>query len=99
LLPSFSEELQGYNEVRIRNPNEYDVCAGLRCGDKGLDFLVDAQGVASVYAPNGRYDIFFTRSSEPYALYQGDSFSLQDNGVEIQLVQVTGGNYDVRRIR
>ena len=54
---------------------------------------------ASVYVPDGPYDIYFVYSTEPDALFQGDSFKLNGRGVEIQIVKVVGGNYGIRRVK
>jgi len=99
LLPPFKEKLEGGNPVRIRNPNSFAVEVGIRAGEKGRDFDVAANGVETVYMPNGRYEIYFVYSDKPDALFQGDSFALNDNGVEIQIVKVVNGNYDIRRVK
>jgi hypothetical protein len=99
VLPPHSGELRGENEVRVVNPNAFVAEVGLRSVKGGRDFKVPAQGRESVFVPDGDYDIFFIFSSEPAALYRGDSFSLRSNGVEIQIVKVAGGNYSIRRVR
>jgi len=99
LLPPFDVPLNGQNEVRVRNPNDFEVTAGLRAARAGVDFAVPANGVKSVFVPDGRYDIYFVYSSNPDALFQGDSFALKGNGVEIQIVKVVGGNYGIRRVK
>jgi hypothetical protein len=83
----------------VRNPNAFAVSAGIRAGAKGKNFDVPAKGVQTVTIPNGRYDIFFVYSDKPDALFQGDSFSLNDNGVEIQIVKVVNGNYGIRQVK
>ena len=97
--PQFSGGLAGRMEVRIRNPNDFKVRVGLRCDGRGSDFIVPASGVRSVHVPNGRYDIYFQYSTDPLSVYQGDSFSLNNNGVEIQIVQVVDGNYGIRKVK
>lgn len=99
LLPPYKTELRGHNEVRIVNPNNFKVAAGLRLGKQGIDFEIPAQGRASVDAPDGRYDIYFVYSNKPKSLFQGDSFSLKHNGVEIQIAEVIGGNYAIRQVK
>jgi len=99
LLPPFKHELRGANPVRVRNPNGFAVGAGLRQGGKGRNFDVPANGVNTVNVPNGRYDIYFVYSDKPDALFQGDSFTLNDNGVEIQIVKVVNGNYGIRQVK
>lgn len=97
--PPYLEELRGRNEVRIRNPNGFVVKAGIRSGRQGKDLDVPANGAESVLIPDGRYDIFFVYSDKPDALFQGDAFSLNNNGVEIQIVKVVGGNYGIRQVK
>jgi len=38
-------------------------------------------------------------SSKPDELFQGDSFTLNGNGVEIQIVKVVSGNYSIRQVK
>ncbi len=99
VLPGFKGVLRGPNEVRIKNPNDFVVTAGLRSGGQGKDLTVPANGSASVFVPDGKYDIFFVYSNRPDALFQGDSFALDHNGVEIQVVKVVGGNYRIRQVK
>jgi hypothetical protein len=99
LLPAFSEELQGSNPVRVKNPNSFAVSTGLRSGGRGKNFDVSANGEQTVYVPNGRYDIYFVYSDKPDALFQGDSFTLNNDGVEIQIVKVVNGNYNIRQVK
>ena len=91
--------LDGGMEVRVKNPNNFQVRVGLRAGGKGKDFVVSPNGTETVRVPNGRYDIYFHYSSDPEGLYQGDSFTLNDNGVEIQIVKVVNGNYGIRKVK
>ena len=97
-LPAFQRRLDGGNEVRVRNPNDFSVAVGVRTGDGGRDFEVSANGVNSVHVPDGKYDIYFVYSNRPDALFQGDSFTLSGTGVEIQIVKVVGGNYGIRQV-
>lgn len=96
--PAMSDELRGSMEVRVRNPNDFSVKVGLRSGGKDKDFAVTANGAKSVTVPNGDYDIYFQYSTDPDGLYQGDSFTLRNNGVEIQIVKVFNGNYGIRKV-
>lgn len=97
--PAYSRELDGRMEVRVRNPNGFAVKVGLRSAGNGKDFTVRPNGVQIVQVPNGRYEIFFQYSTDPDGLYQGDSFTLNGNGVEIQIVKVINGNYGIRKVR
>jgi hypothetical protein len=98
-LPKYQEEVRGTTEVRVKNPNDFSVMVGLRSEGRGRDFSVPAKDSKSVYVPDGRYDIFFQYSSDPDGLYQGDSFTLKENGVEIQIVKVVNGNYGIRKVK
>jgi hypothetical protein len=100
LLPAFQRILpSGRNAVVIRNPNPYSVTAGLRSGAAGVDLLIPAQGFATIFVPDGRYDLYLCFSERPYALYQGDTFTLLGKHIEIRLVQLSGGNYGIRRLK
>jgi hypothetical protein len=99
LFPSYSIELSGNNEVRIKNPNAFKVMIGIRSENGGKNFEVASNGIASVMIPNGNYKIYFVYSSKPEALFQGDDFSLNNNGIEIQIVKVVGGNYGIRQVK
>lgn len=99
LLPPFSEELRGSNPVRVCNPNDFAVATGIRVGTRGKNFDVPPNGVQTVYVPNGKYDIYFVYSDKPDALFQGDAFTLNNNGVEIQIVKVVDGNYGIRQVK
>jgi len=55
--------------------------------------------VETVYVPDGKYDIYFVYSNKPQALFQGDSFTLNGNGVEIQIVKVVDENYNIRQVK
>jgi len=97
--PSFTGQLHGSREVRVKNPNEFSVKVGLRSHGKGRDFIVAKNDKTSVSVPDGAYDIYFRYSTDPTGLYQGDSFRLSGNGVEIQIVKVVNGNYGIRKVK
>ena len=97
--PALSGAVSEANPVRISNPNSYSVKVALRSGTDGKDFSVAANDTTTVHVRDGRYDIYFQYSDDPNGLYQGDSFTLSGNGVEIQLVKVVGGNYGIRKIK
>ena len=98
-LPRFEHPLQGSNEVKIQNPNTFAVTVALRSGKGGKDFQVPPNSSNSAFVPDGNYDIYFVYSNQSDALFQGDSFSLHANGVEIQIVKVIDGNYEIRRVK
>ena len=99
IIPAFKSPLKGSNEVRVKNPNNFQVTVGLRSGNQGKDFRVADNGVSSIFVPNGSYEIYFVYSSKPDALFKGDDFSLNNNGIEIQIVRVVEGNYGIRRVK
>jgi len=97
--PTTEGDLRGANPVRIKNPREFSAKVALRAGNKGKDFFVPPGDSATVYVPDGRYDIYFQYSDDPEGLYQGEGFVLSRSGVEIQLAKVVGGNYGIRKIK
>lgn len=97
--PSLTADLSGPIEVRVKNPNNFKVRVALRSAGKGKDFVVPTNDMASVRVPSGRYDVYFQYSSDPDGLYQGDSFELRSNGVEIQIVKIVNGNYGIRKVK
>lgn len=99
ILPNFTSNLNGNNEVRVNNPNQFKVTVGLRSGKKGKDFEVSEHGSASVFVPDGQYQIYFVYSNKKDALFQGDGFKLKSNGIEIEIVKVVGGNYGIKRVK
>jgi hypothetical protein len=99
IIPQYKEELFGRNEVRIKNPNEFSVLACVRSAEKGKNLNVPVEATASMYVPNGKYEIFFVYSNKPDALFKGDDFSLNNNGVEIQIVKIVDGNYSIKRVK
>ncbi len=100
LLPPFSKTLNGTHEVRVLNPNNFLVEVGVRSGDSGKDFEVRANdGRGSIFVPNGRYDIYFVYSDHPEDLYQGDSFDINGNGIQITITKVVNGNYGIRKVK
>jgi hypothetical protein len=98
-LPLFQKTLKGRNEVRVKNPNDFSVVAGVRKGKTGINLHIPANGTKSVFVPDGNYEIFFVYSNRPDALFQGDSFTLNNNGVEIRIVKVVDGNYGIRQVK
>lgn len=98
-LPAFAAHLNGPREVRVRNPNDFVVQAGVRKDNSGVNLEIPANGTRSVYVPDGKYEIYFVYSNKPDALFKGDDFTLDGHGVEIQIVKVVGGNYGIRQVK
>ena len=99
MLPPYQSSLHGKNEVRINNPNNFGVVVGLRSEDSGKNLKVPPNGSISVLVQNGNYKIYFIYLNKPDALYQGDDFSLDNNGIEIHVMKVVGGNYSIKRVK
>jgi hypothetical protein len=99
ILPKHDGSLSGTNEVRINNPNSFRVVVGIRSGTAGVDFEVPAESSRSTYLPDGRFDMYFVFSNRPDSLFQGDGIELKDNGVEVKLVKVIGGNYPIHQVK
>lgn len=97
-LPQMTKEVSGNNEVRIKNPNFFNVYVGIRSNYHGKNFKVTGNSKHSIYIPNGTYEIYFVYSNQPDDLYQGDSFEIMNNGIEIQIVQVVDGNYGIKKV-
>ena len=96
--PKFAGTLKGSRELRVKNPNEFSVKVGVRSAGKGLDFSVGPGKTASAFVPDGEYSVFFQYSNDPDGVYQGDDFSLRGHGVEIQIVKVINGNFNIRKV-
>ena len=86
-------------EVRVVNERGFPVKVGLRSDDKGGDFIVPEEGVASVGIPAGTYHVYFQYAADPTSLYQGDSLQVSGSGFEFQLRSKGGGNYEVQKIK
>lgn len=97
--PRLVSPVIGPRLVRVVNPNHRLVKVGVRAGGAGVDFLVPPNGFNTAGLPDGRYDVYFRYADEPDGLYQGDSFTLAGNGIQITLVQVADGNYGIRKVR
>ena len=92
-------DLNGDIELRINNPNEFNVRVGLRSGRNGKDFIVPAYGTQSVQVPSGSYVTYFQYSSEPGGMYRGDNFTLHNNEItQITITKVVNGNYGIRKV-
>ena len=97
-LPSAGRELTGANPVASIIPTVLGQ-GGVAIWNRWKGLSVAANDTATVHVRDGRYDIYFQYSDDPDGLYQGDSFTLSGNGVEIQLVKVVGGNYGIRKVK
>lgn len=97
--PELARPLRGSNKIVVKNPNEFFVRAGVRSGRDGTDTVIGAGLSESFQAPNGRFDVYFQYPTDENSVYQGDSFDLQDKGIEIEIVKVVDGNYGVRKLK
>jgi len=97
--PRYDGGFDGTMEIAVRNPNNYRVRVGVTSQGLGVDFIVPANGRQSVLVPNdGYYDVFFQYSSDPASTYQGDTVRVYNAGTEIQIVEIKGGNYNIKRL-
>jgi WD40 repeat protein len=87
----------GASKVTLDNPNTFAVLVGLRDRDAGVDFTAQPNETVSVTVPNGRYDVFFSYSSESNVVYQGDSFTVASQDATITLKTSPRGNYKIRK--
>ncbi len=55
--------------------------------------------LTSIFIPDGYYDIYFVYSTKPDALFKGDSFHLSGHGIEIKIIKIIDGNYNIRQIK
>ena len=97
-LPEFTHGLRkGSFEIRINNPSEHEVKAGLRLGDRGVDVSIPAGGHRSVKVDRGNYGFYFVSDGDPYTLNGGggaiDLNSMFATDLEIDLIDE---NYEVR---
>jgi len=105
--PLYDTELDGSQnsygsakpEIRVSNTFGFHVKVGLRSDGNGIDYIVPKTGSASVFVPNGKYEIYFQFSVDPTSLYKGDSFELTSNGVALQLKFDSEGNYNVKKVK
>ena len=81
-LPPFSVTIFGGRPVCVSNPNPCFVSVGIRAGKYGTNFQVAPNSTNTERIPDGTYDIYFIYSNKPSALIQGDSFTLQGNGMQ-----------------
>jgi hypothetical protein len=103
LIPSYGNEgvLLGFSKICIENPNAFAVAVGLQNHNGGCGkFEVPANGSATKSLKSGDYDIRFVYENDPTSVYQGDSFSINDNQMmRIKLVTVRDGNYGIKKIK
>jgi hypothetical protein len=98
ILPQYTSELSGNNEIRIYNPNKFSVTVGVRDGNCGKNLLVPENSTKSIYVADGQYDIYFVYSNDPQTLLQGDRITLHGNGILIKIVSVVGGNFSIKKV-
>jgi len=67
VLPKYQEELSGSNEVRIKNPNEFSVLAGIRSAKKGKNLNIP-QAIQLQYmfqTANMKFSLFIRINPKP----------------------------------
>ena len=95
---AYNGTLSGGNTVRVRNQNDFNIRVALRSGGRGRDFGVSARDTTQVQVPDGRYDMFLQYAVDPEGIYRGDSFSLNGNGMEIDVTPVSGNAASAKRV-
>lgn len=97
--PRYDGGFDGTMEIAVRNPNNFRVRVGITSQGLGVDFIVPANGRQSVLVPNdGYYDVYFQYSSDPASTYQGDTVRVYNASTEIQIVEIEGGNYNIKKL-
>lgn len=76
-LPPFTRSLHdGRHEVRLINPGNATIQAGLRQDKLGRDTTIPPGGQASFQVERGVYRLYYIRESEPYTLHETDPLTL-----------------------
>ena len=79
----------GSNAVHVINPSPFAVEVELRSGDRVKTFSVPASGDVEVSVADGKFEVSFAYANEPGKRYVGDSFALENRGIEIRLEKGT----------
>jgi len=73
-LPDYTYSLRrGVYEIRINNPADAPVTAGVRAGKRGRDVSIGPGGHDSVYVDRGNYQLYFIYKDDPYTVHQGQT--------------------------
>jgi hypothetical protein len=98
--PPYGRDLPaGLIGVGIDNSaNEFSVRIGVRSAAGSLDFMADPRQRIMVRLDPGKYQIYFQYFNDPFLVYQGEDLTLGIDMIEIRLMQVSGGNYQVRKL-
>lgn len=97
-LPEFAHGLRlGAFEVRVTNPTDSKVRAGLRTGNRGVDVTVPPRSSRSMKVDRGVYSFYFISDADPYTLNGGgggvDLTSMFASDIEISIIDE---NFEVR---
>ena len=94
-FPIYRTLLGGTNALRVINPRAAAVRVAVRSGTKGITFDVPPAEKASVRISPGTFDVYFLYADRPAAAYQGDSFTVDRQALEIVLSTEERGGYVV----
>ena len=96
-LPEFTHGLrEGAFEVRISNPTDSKVKAGLRIDNRGADVTVPPRSSRSLKVDRGMYSFYFVSEADPYALNGGGGVDLTSMFATDLEISVFDEDYEVR---
>lgn len=95
-LPEFAHSLRdGAYEIRIHNPTEVAVEAGLRGEKRGRDVSIAPKRFTSLRVDRGVYSLYFIYDDDPYTLYQGPVIDLDGYRLPDAELVLEGGSYTI----
>ena len=98
-LPDFAHSLrQGSFEIRVTNPTDSEVKAGLRLNDRGTDLTVPPGASRSMKVDRGAYKFYFVSESDPYTLNGGGSVDLNGMFATDLEISIIDEDYEVRAL-
>ncbi|MBX3176690.1 MAG: hypothetical protein KF886_04975 [Candidatus Hydrogenedentes bacterium] len=98
-LPPFTRSLRdGRHEVRLLNPGNATIQAGLRQDKLGRDITIPPGGQASFQVERGVYRLYYIRESEPYTLHETDPLTLDGFLAPNVEVRLDPANVEMRLI-
>lgn len=96
-LPSYAHSLRGGSfEVRVLNPTEHHVKAGLRMANRGIDLDIPPKSKRSVKLDRGIYTFYFVSDGDPYTLNSGTGINLDSMFSTDMEISIVDENFEVR---